>query len=163
VAAAGCRNLFLQSTLRIRIDSPPLGAGGCEGPVFRPILDRNSFHISTLELLNGFSARSLGNFSPQLLFPQPLTHITPPVTTWGLSRFSRWGLSRFSRSENGTVPFTSPIPSPQPPIPSPYTPVQYTRSTGPISSPFSTVNAPRAARGRKGERLLCLVLSSPAW
>jgi len=51
LAAAECRKLFSQNTLRTRIHLPPLVAGRGEGAISRPISDRNSFHINTLELL----------------------------------------------------------------------------------------------------------------
>ena len=70
MSAAGCRKLFLQNTLRIRIDSPPVGAGRCDGPISRPNLDRNSFHISTLELCNSYSIRKVHNFTSPIPSPQ---------------------------------------------------------------------------------------------
>jgi len=87
------RKRFSQNTLRTRACPSSLPAGRSEGPISRPILQRNSFHINTLEFCGSFSARNLGNLSSQVVFPQPLTRSVPPINMVRQLRVPR----RFSR------------------------------------------------------------------
>jgi len=92
-AASLVRKLFSHNNLHRRIRPFHLRAGRPEGLISPPILDPNSFHINALEFCSTFSPRNLGNFSPQVVFSQPLARSVPPINIssepGGLSRFSR--------------------------------------------------------------------------